>query len=241
MPACPSRSTLASGAVGVLDIDLGPRLVFFLLVFIALPLVLAALVGVAIVHLVRNPTRRLAVGIYVMLVCAAVAPAPILWGDDQLGLTSSQALEGYGALFWAVGALVTMYSLSEVLQWRQLLVSGFGLIIVAVVLSGFVQRSLGAAVGLSLIPAVGTVEVLLAFGWLAHRGAGAASALDWRQSAAAAAAAAFAIAAYVYVRGPQSLGLQASGVDFALLAVVVWLPVVVLARLRTLAARAPAP
>jgi hypothetical protein len=224
----------------VLDIDIGPGLVFFLLVFIAIPIALAAAATRAIVRLIRNRTRRLAVGIYVMLVCAAVTPAPILWGDDHLGFASSQALEGYGALFWAVGTFVTMHSLSGVMQRRQLVLVPFGLIVGAIVLSGLAVGGVGAGVGLSLIPVAGTVEVLLAFGWLTHRGAGAASPMNWRLAAAAGTMCACAVAAYVYLRGPQAFGSQASGMDFALLVVLAWLPIVVLAGLRTFAARPPA-
>jgi len=90
-----------------------------------------------------------------------------------------------------------------------------------------------AAVGLALIPAAGSVEVLLALSWLAHRVAGVTSALDWRWAAGAGAACACAMAAYVYLRGPQAFGSQASGMDLALLGMLAWLPVVVLARLRT--------
>jgi hypothetical protein len=101
----PRAVRVARGGLDVLDIDLAPGLLFFVLVFIALPIGLAALASGAIVRLVRNPTRRLAVGTYVMLVCAFVTPAPIVWGDDHLGFTPSQAFEGYGALFWIVGAI----------------------------------------------------------------------------------------------------------------------------------------
>jgi hypothetical protein len=225
----------------VLDIDLGPGLAFFLLVFIALPIVLAAVATTAILRLVRNATTRLAVGIYVMLVCAFVAPAPILWGDDHLGFTSSQALEGYAALFWTVGAIATLDSLTSVVKRRQVLALACGLIVAAILLCGWVLSGMGAALGLALIPAVGTLEVLLALGVLAHRLAGVASAVDWRWAAGAGATCACAMAAYVYLRGPQAFGSQASGMDLALLAVFACLPVVVLARLRTLAARPPAP
>ena len=50
----------------------------------------------------------------------------------------------------------------------------------------------------------------------------------------------FAVAASVYLGGPQAFGSQASVMDFALLVVVAWLPIVVLAGLRTFAARPPA-
>jgi hypothetical protein len=226
--------------LGVLDIDLGPGLVFFLLVFIAIPIALAALATAAIMRLTRNRTRRLAVGIYVMLVCAAVAPAPILWGDDHLGFTSSQAFEGYGALFWAVGTFLTMQSLSGVMQRRQLVLVPFGLVVGAIVLSGLAVGGVGAGVGLSLIPVAGSVEVLLAFGWLTHRGAGAALPMNWRLATAAGTLCAFAVAASVYLGGPQAFGSQASVMDFALLVVVAWLPIVVFAGSRIFAARPPA-
>jgi hypothetical protein len=215
----------------VLDIDLGQALGFFLLVFIALPVALTALATAALVRLVRNATRRLAVGVYVMLACALVTPAPIVWGDDHLGFTSSQALEGYAALFWTVGAITTLDSLTSVVKRRQALGLALGIIFATIVLCGWVLGGLGAAVGLALIPAVGTLEVLFALGWLARRLGPVPAAIDWRWAAAAGVTCACALAAYVYVRGPQALGPQASGMDLALLAVLGWLPVVVLARL----------
>jgi hypothetical protein len=223
----------------VLDIDLGQGLVSFVLVFIALPVALAGVATAAIVRLVRNATRRRAVGVYVMLVCVLVTPAPILWGDDHLGFRSSQALEGYGALVWTVGVTTTLHSLTWVVKRRQAFLLAVG-IIDAIVLCGWVLAGIGAAVGLALIPAVGTLEVLLALGWLAHRRALVASATDWRWAAVAAATCACAMAAYVYLRGPQAFGPQASGMDLSLLALLACLPVVVLARLRTLTARPPA-
>jgi hypothetical protein len=223
----------------VLDIDLGPALLLFLLLFGVLPLALATAATVAIVRLVPDATKRLAVGVYVMLVCALVTPAPIVWGDDHLGFPSSQALESYGALFWAFGAIITLDSLTAVLKRRQALVLASALIVAVIVLCGWVLAGFGAAVGLALIPALGSVEVLLALGWLAHRVAGVTSALDWRSAAVAAATCACAMAAYVYLRGPQAFGSQASGMDLALLGVLAWLPVLVLARLRTLTPRPP--
>jgi len=217
----------------VLDIDLGPALLLFLLLFVVLPLAVATAATVAIVRLVRDATKRLAVGVYVMLVCALVTPAPILWGDDHLGFTSSQALEAYGALFWAVGAISTLDGLTGIMKRRQVLVLAFALIVAATSFGGWLVGGVDAAVGLALIPAAGSVEVLLALSWLAHRVAGVTSALDWRWAAGAGAACACAMAAYVYLRGPQAFGSQASGMDLALLGVLAWLPVVVLARLRT--------
>jgi len=216
----------------VLDIDLGHGLVFFLLVFIALPVVLAAVATVAIVRLVRNATRRLAVGVYLMLVCALVAPAPIWWADDHLGFTSSQAVEGYGALFWIVGAIAALDSLTWVVTRRQALALALG-VFTTVALCGWVLAGIGAAVGLALIPALGTLEVLLALGWLARRLAPVPVAIDWRWATGAGATCACAMTAYVYLRGPHAFGSQARGMDLALLAVLAWLPVVVLARLPT--------
>jgi hypothetical protein len=112
--------------------------------------------------------------------------------------------------------------------------------VAAIVLCGWVLVGIGAAVGLALIHAVGTLEVLLAMGWLAHRLGLVASAIDWRWAAGVGATCGCAMAAYVYLRGPQAFGPQASGMDLALLAALAWLPVVVLARLRTLTARPPA-
>lgn len=224
----------------MLDIDLGPALFAFLLAFVATPIGLAAVATVAIVRLARNATTRLAIGMYVMLVCAFVTPAPIVWGDDHLGFTSSQALEGYGALFWSVGAVATLDSLTGVLKRRQVLVLAFGLIVAASVLCGLVVGGTDAALGLALLPAVGTVEVLLALWWLAHRVAGVAAALDWRWAVGTGAFCACAMGAYVYLRGPQAFGSQASATDLALLAVSVCLPVVPLARVPARAVRRPA-
>jgi hypothetical protein len=228
---------VACGWLDVLDIDLVPGLVSFVLVFIALPIGLVALASAAIVRVVRNPTRRLAVGTYVMLVCALVAPAPIVWGDDHLGFTSSQALEGYGALFWIVGAVVSLGGLTGAMKRRQVLVLAFGLILAAILVGVWVLAGIGPALGLALIPAVGALEVLLALAWCARRLAGVASASAWWCAAGAGATFACALALYVYVRGPQVFGAHASAMDLGQLAVLVCLPVLVLARLRTLAAR----
>jgi hypothetical protein len=197
----------------------------FVLVFIALPIGLAALASGTIVRFVRNPTRRLAVGTYVMLVCAFVTPAPIVWGDDHLGFTSSQALEGYGALFWIVGAVASLDVLTGVMKRRQVLALAFGLILATILIGGWALAGVGAALGLALIPGIGALEVLLALGWLARPLAGVASASAWWWSAGAGATFACAIALYVYLRGPQAFGAHASAMDLGQLAVVVWLPV----------------
>ena len=221
----------------MLDIDIGPALLQALLVFIVLPLAVAAVATAATVRLVRDTTRRLAIGLYMMLAGVLVTPAPIVWGDDHLGFPSSQALESYGALFWAVGAITSLDSLTGALKRRQALVLAFGLIVAAIVLCGWVLVGIGTGVRLALMPAVGTLEVLLALGWLAHQRALVGSAIDWRRAAGAGATCACAMAAYVYLRGPQAFGSQASGVDLALLALLACLPVVGLARVRALTAR----
>jgi hypothetical protein len=236
----PRAVRVACGGLDVLDIDLVPGLVFFVLLFIALPIGLVALASAAIVRVVQNPTRRLGIGTYVLLVCAFVAPAPIVWGDDHLGFTSSQAFEGYGALFWIVGAVASLDGLTGAMKRRQVLVLAFGLILAAILIGVWALAGIGGALGLALIPAVGAVEVLVALGWLARRLVGVASASDWWWAAGAGATFACGIALYVYVRGPQVFGAHASAMDLGQLAVLVWLPVLVLARLRTHAARPPA-
>jgi hypothetical protein len=209
-------------------------------VFVVPPLAVAAVATAAIVRLVRDTTRRLAIGLYMMLAGVVVTPAPIVWGDDHLGFPSSQALESYGALFWAVGTITTLASLTGALKRRQALVLAFGLIVAAIVLCGWVLVGVGTGVRLALMPTVGTLEVLVALGWLAHRLAPIASGIDWPRTAGAGATCACALAAYIYLRGQQAFGSQANGLDLALLAVLAWLPVLVLARLRALTARPPA-
>lgn len=164
----------------MLDIDLGPGLVSFFLVFILLPVALAAVATTAMVRLIRNATRQLAVGVYVMLSCTLLAPAPMLWGDDHLGFTSSQAFEGYVALFWIVGAITTLQSLTLVLKRRLRLGLALGIIIATIVLCGLVLGGIGVAVTLVLMPTLGTIEVLLAIVWLAHRLAQGSAAIDWQ-------------------------------------------------------------
>ena len=166
-------------------------------------MVLWAVSTATIVWLVRNATRRLAIGLYVMLVCALVTPAPIVWGDDHLGFAPSQAVAGYGCCsgLWArsrpwnglVGAITRRLALGLT----------FGICVVAIMLGVcWVVSSGGPALGLALSSGVGTVAVL-ALGWLAHRHAAVASALDWR-SAATAGATCVAVAACVYLPGPRN-------------------------------------
>jgi hypothetical protein len=224
----------------VLDIDLGRALVFFLFAFVVLPVGLAAVAVGAIAWLVRNATRRLAVGVYVMLACALITPAPVVWGDDHLGFASSQALEGYGALLWIVGATTTVHSLAWLMNRRQATLLALGLTVAAIVLCAGVLASAGAAVGLALIPPLGTLGVLLALGCLKHRLAPVAAAPDWPLAAGAGATCACVMAAYVYLRGPQAFGPHASGMDLALLGVLACLPVLGLARMRTLRPRSAA-
>jgi hypothetical protein len=172
-----------------------------------------------------------------MLVCALATPAPIVWGDDHLGFTTSQAIAGYGALFWTLGAVTTLDSLVGVITRRQALGLAFGISAAAIMLGVWVVSSGGTALGLALIPGVGTVEVVVALGWLAHRHAAVALAMDWRSAATAGATCACAVAACVYLPGPRIFDSRSSGMDLAVVAVLAWLPVVVLARLRTLHAR----
>jgi hypothetical protein len=221
----------------VLDIDLGQALLRFLLVAVVLPLAVAALATVAIVRLVRDATTRLAVGIYLMLGAVLISPAPVVWRDDHLGFTSSQVLAGFGALEWAVGAIVTLGTLTCVTTRRQTLVLAVCLVSAPVLLSGWALAGFGAAVGLALIPVLGTLEVVLVVGWLAHRRASVASTIDWRWGAGVGAACACVLAAYVYLRGQQAFNSQASAMHLALLGVLACLPVFVLACLRTLPPR----
>jgi hypothetical protein len=130
--------------------------------------------------------------------------------------------------------------LTGVTKRRQVLVPALGVIMAALLIGGWALAGLGAALGLALIPGIGTLEVLLTLGWLTRRPAGAASASTWWWAAGAGATFACAIALYVYLRGPQAFGAHASAMDLGQVAVVVWLPVFALARLRTLAARQPA-
>ncbi|HEY3058125.1 MAG TPA: hypothetical protein VGL99_04030 [Chloroflexota bacterium] len=211
----------------MLDIDLGPALRSFLLLFVVLPLAVAIAATIAIERLVRDATRRLSIAMYVMLVCALVAPAPVLWRDDHLGLMSSQALTGYGALFWTVGALVAVDSLTGVVKRRQVLVLTLA---APLVLGAWVLGGTGAGLGLALIPTVGTLTVVLVLGWLDQRSARSSSAMNWPWAAGVGAICACVIAGYVYLRGPQVFGAQASATDLALLGVLACLPIVVLAR-----------
>ncbi len=82
--------------------------------FVVLPLSLSVVASAGIARLVRNTIRRFAIGLYITLAGLALTPAPIVWGDEHLGLTSSQALEGYGVLFWIVGAVVSVASMAGV-------------------------------------------------------------------------------------------------------------------------------
>jgi len=152
----------------VLDIDLGQGLLFFLLVFVALPVAVGALATIAIVRLVRNAARRRAIGVSAIVVCALVTPAPILWGDDHLGFTASQAVEGYGVLVWIVGAITALSSLPSSVVRRRAPVLAVGIVAGAAVCA-WALVGIGAAVGLALIPTLGTLEVLVAIGWLARQ------------------------------------------------------------------------
>ena len=225
----------------MLDIDLGLRLVSFVLLFIALPILLAAVASAAIGRRIRNATTKLAIGMYLMLVCAFVTPAPILWGDDHLGFPSTQALEGYGALFWAVGAIATLDSLSGVIRRRELLGLACGLIAAALLVCGWVGSIIGPGAGLALVPAAGTLAVLLALTLLVRRQAGLAATINWQWATRASTACAAAMAAYVYLRGPQAFGPRASELDLALLGILAWVPVIVLARWRTPESQSEAP
>ena len=224
----------------MLDVDLGPALVFFVVVFVALPIGVAGVATAGILNLIRNPTRRLAVGTYVMLVCTAAAPAPIVWGDNHLGFASSQALEGFSALFWIVGAISSVGALSGVIKRRHVLLLDFGLTLTALLICGWALGGIGPAFSLAFVPAVGTIELLLVLTWLAHRFPGVASAIDWRWAATVGLTSAATIAAYVYLRGPQAFGAQANAMDLLLLAMVVWLPVPALARLQIKSDHLPA-
>jgi len=188
-----------------------------------------------------------------------VAPAPIIWGDQHLGLPSSQALEGYSVLFWAVGAASATASLETGFTRRQLTALGVGFILAAIVLGGWLlagpvaaalwnttapaaactrQDCGGAPIGvllavaLALIPFVGTAEVLFACGWLAPR---IGLTIGWGWAMPVAVVAALLVAGYVYVRAPDPLASPARGLDLALLPFV---PLLVLAALRTPAPRA---
>ena len=141
----------------MVDIDLGPRLVSFVLLFVALPILLAVVASAAIGRRIRNATTKLAIGMYLMLVCALVSPAPILWGDDHLGFPSTQALQGYGMLVWAVGAIATLDSLSGIIRRRELLGLACGLIAAALLACGWVASIIGPGAGLALVPAAGTL------------------------------------------------------------------------------------
>lgn len=225
----------------MLDIDLGQELVSFVLVFVALPTVWALVVIAAIVRLVRNATRRLAIGLYLMLASTFIAPAPLIWGDQHLGLPSSQALEGYSVLFWAIGAASATASLESAFRWRQLATLAVGLILGAIVLGGWllsgalataVWNSTASASGctppecgaipigarlaaaLAVIPLIGTAEVLLACGWLVHR---IGLAIDWGWAMLVAASAAVLLVAYVYLRAPDPLASPARGLDLVVL------------------------
>jgi hypothetical protein len=210
----------------MLDIDLGPRLVTVALVFIAVPVVLVAVASAAIVRLVRDSTRRLAVGVYVMLVCALVAPAPVLWGDDHLGFASSQAIEGYSALFWMLGAFITVDVLRRFVKLGAAAVLPLGVVVVAITCWWALTR-VSAGVGLALVLAVGTLGALLAVGALTHR---LAPAVNWRLAIVTGAACACAIAVYVYLRGATAFGAEASWIDLITLGVLACVPVLVLAR-----------
>jgi hypothetical protein len=227
----------------VLDVDLGPALVFVLVVSIALPATFAVAATAALARFVRNATRRLAIGLYVMLVCMLLGPAPLVWGDDHLGFTSSQAFEGYAALSWIVGAITTLDSFAGVLASgrRHALGLAFGIVLSTALVSGWVLVGSSPALGLALVPALGTLQVLLAVAWLANRRTPVASPAGFRPAAIAAATCACAMAAYVYLRGPRVLGSAASAMDLGMVAVLAWLPVVVLGRLRTLKPRTPVP
>lgn len=179
----------------MLDIDLGQALVSSLLVFVILPLTVAVIATAAIVRLVRNTTRRLAVGLYIMVASVLVTPAPLVWGDVHLAFITSQLLEGYGVLFWMVGAATAVASLVEVLKHRHTVALAVFVIFGAIVLGGRVLSGTVAtllwsttafgyacagdcgdgtpvgveqAVSLALIPLVGTLAVLLVI-WRASR------------------------------------------------------------------------
>ena len=224
----------------MVDIDLGPRLVSFVLLFVALPILLAVVASAAIGRRIRNATTKLAIGMYLMLVCALVSPAPILWGDDHLGFPSTQALQGYGMLVWAVGAIATLDSLSGIIRRRELLGLACGLIAAALLACGWVASIIGPGAGLALVPAAGTL-VLLALTLVVRRQAGLASRINWQWATRASTACAAAMAAYVYLRGPQAFGPRASELDLALLGILAWVPVIVLARWRTPESQSEAP
>jgi hypothetical protein len=64
--------------------------------------------------------------------------------------------------------------LTGVTKRRQVLVPALGVIMAALLIGGWALAGLGAALGLALIPGIGTLEVLLTLGWLTRRPAGAA-------------------------------------------------------------------
>jgi hypothetical protein len=225
----------------VLDIDLGPRLVSFVLLFVALPILLAGAASAAIGRRIRNATTKLAIGMYMMLVCAFVTPAPIFWGDDHLGFPSTQALQGYATLFWAVGAIATLDSLSGVIRRRELLGVACGVIAAALLVCGWLGTIVGPAVGLALVPAAGTLAVLLALTLLARRDAGPAARVNWPWATRSSTASAAAMAVYVYLRGPQAFGPRASELDLVLLGILACVPVIVLAGWHSLASQSKAP
>jgi len=225
----------------VSDVDIGPALWLSLVLFAVLPLATAALSVTAVIRLVLDPTSRLAIGGYLMLTSVLVTPAPILWGDVHLGFKSSQALEIYGNVAWAAGAVVFITGLANRLRQGQQLAMVLGCILAAIIgawaLSGpsaalvwsgaagrypctgadcaDVPTGVRQAVALALIPLVGTVVVAVLFAWLQAR---VHPSTDLPRASLAGVVLALITGAYVYVRGPALASSPTYGVDLLVMA-----------------------